>query len=153
MIGFFISWITNIIALIVVVSVVPGIEIHDWQTAVVAALILGFLNAFLRPIVILLTLPLQFVSLGFFTLIINGLMFYLAAKIVEDFHVANFWSAFWGALLFSIVSFILNFFISPEGKVNITFRKEYPSKTYRKSHVIDVEGRTTDKEDNKRILP
>jgi len=154
MIGFFITWLTNIIALIVVVGIIPGIEIHGWQTAVVAALILGLLNAFLRPLVLLVTLPLQLISLGFFTLLVNGFMFYLVSKIVEDFHVASFWSAFWGALVFSIVSFILNLFISPEGRINVTFYKEYPSKTYRGKSVIDVEGKPADRDegdDDRRI--
>jgi putative membrane protein len=70
--------------------------------------VIGLLNAFLRPIVLLFTLPVTIMKLGLFTLVINGAMFYLAASLVEGFHVTGFGAAFLAALLFSIISFTLN---------------------------------------------
>ena len=146
MIGFFITWLTNIIALIVVVGIIPGIEIHGWQTAVVAALILGLLNAFLRPLVLLVTLPLQLISLGFFTLLVNGFMFYLVSRIVEGFLVANFWSAFWGALFFSIVSSFLNLVLTAPLKLNVRAYNNHHPRKKRYDNAIDVEGKVQEDE-------
>ena len=71
-------------------------------------LVIGLLNVFLRPVIILLTLPVTMLTLGLFTLVINGLMFYLAAHLVSGFHVTGFGAAFVAALLFSLFSFVLN---------------------------------------------
>ena len=76
---------------------------------------IGLLNAFLRPVLIFFTLPVTILTLGLFTLVINGVIFYLAAWLVKGFHVAGFWSAFVAALVFSVVSFLLNLLINPEG--------------------------------------
>jgi putative membrane protein len=108
---FIVRWIVNSTALLVVVHVVSGVTVSDWQTVFVAALVLGLLNAFLRPVLILLTLPVSILSLGLFTLVINGFLFYLAAYLVKGFQVAGFGHAFLAALLFSLVSFFLNLFI------------------------------------------
>ena len=153
MIGFFIRWFTNTVALVIVVQLVPGIAANRWETVAVAALILGFLNAFLRPLLIFLTLPLQFVSLGFFTLIINGLMLYFVSKIVAGFYILSFGNAFWGALLFSIVSFLLNLFIAPDGRINIRFYRERSLRADREDEdIIDIEGKSdADADRNKRI--
>ena len=105
------KWLINTIALFVVVNVVSGISVERWQTLLVGALVLGLLNAFLRPVLLLLTLPVNVLTLGLFTLVLNGLIFYMAAWLVEGFHVAGFWSSFVAALVFSIVSFLLNLLI------------------------------------------
>ena len=107
------KWLVNTIALFVVVNVVAGISVERWQTMLVGALALGLLNAFFRPILLLLTLPVNVLTLGLFTLVINGLIFYLAAMLVKGFYVAGFWNAFVAALVFSIVSFLLNLLIHP----------------------------------------
>lgn len=114
---FLIKWFINIVALFAVVHMIAGVRVDTWQTAVVAALVLGMLNAFLRPFFIMMTLPFNILSLGILTLFINGFMFYLAARFVKGFSVSSFWSAFWAALLFSIISFLLNILLSP--KINI----------------------------------
>ena len=111
--GLLLKWLVNTMALFVVVNVVAGISVERWQTLLVGALALGLLNAFFRPILLLLTLPINVLTLGLFTLIINGLIFYLAAWLIEGFYVAGFWSAFLAALVFSIVSFLLNLLIGP----------------------------------------
>jgi putative membrane protein len=112
--GLLLKWLVNAMALFVVVNVVAGISVERWQTLLVGALALGLLNAFFRPILLLLTLPINVLTLGLFTLIINGLIFYLAAWMIKGFYVAGFWSAFVAALVFSIVSFLLNLLIRPD---------------------------------------
>jgi putative membrane protein len=108
------KWLINTIALFVVVNVVSGISVERWQTLLVGALVLGLLNAFFRPLILLLTLPVNVLTLGLFTLIINGMIFYLAAWLVTGFHVTGFWTSFVAALVFSIVSFLLNLLIRPD---------------------------------------
>ncbi len=102
------TWILNAFALFFVMKLIPGIHIDHFSDLLVATLVLGLLNAFLRPLVILLTLPVTILTLGLFTLVINGVMFYLAAQLVAGFHVTSFGAAFLAALLFSIFSFVLN---------------------------------------------
>jgi putative membrane protein len=111
---FFISWLVNTTALLVVVHVVSGISIDRWQTTFVASLVLGLLNTFIRPVLILLTLPVNVLTLGIFTLFINGFMFYMASSLVRGFEVMNFGSAFLGAFVFSIIAFLLNLVIGKE---------------------------------------
>lgn len=89
-------------------KLVPGIQIDHFRDLLIATVVLGLLNAFLRPIVLLLTLPVTVLTLGLFTLVVNGVMFYLAAVLVKGFHIAGFGTAFVAALLFSILSYILN---------------------------------------------
>jgi putative membrane protein len=112
--GLLLKWLVNSMALFVVVNVVAGISVERWQTLLVGALTLGLLNAFFRPILLLLTLPINLLTLGLFTLVINGLTFYLAAWLIKGFYVAGFWSAFVAALVFSIVSFLLNLLVRTE---------------------------------------
>jgi putative membrane protein len=102
------TWVLNAFALFFVMKLVPGIQIDRFSDLLVATLVLGLLNAFLRPLVILLTLPVTLLTLGLFTLVINGVMFSLAAWLVQGFHVTGFGSAFLAALLFSLFSSILN---------------------------------------------
>ncbi len=144
MVSFFIKWFVNIIALFVVIHTIAGVSAANSNVVIVAALIIGLLNAFLRPVLILLTLPLTIISLGFFTLIINAFMFYLVSKFVTGFSVTGFWSAFWAALLFSFISFILNLVFAPDTgfKLNISGNIVRPRKRY--DNVIDVEGTIVD---------
>jgi putative membrane protein len=89
-------------------KLVPGLQIDHFRDLLVATLVLGLLNAFLRPILLFFTLPLTILTLGLFTFVINGALFYLAASLVYGFRVNGFGSAFIAALLFSIFSFVLN---------------------------------------------
>lgn len=140
---FLIKWFANVVALLVVIHVVAGVSIDNIETVLVAALILGFLNSVLRPFLLILTLPLTIFTFGFFTLIINGFLFYLAAKFVKGFVVAGFWNAFWAALLFSVISSALSFILTP--KINIRYGsfRSYGGNHSRidKNDVIDVEGK------------
>lgn len=150
MVSFFIKWLVNIVALFVVIHTVAGVSAANSNVVIVAALIIGLLNAFLKPVLILLTLPLTIVSLGLFTLIINAFMFYLASKFVAGFTVAGFWSAFWAALLFSVISFILNLIFKPHIGFRLDISGNSPqSSRKRYKDVIDVEGTIVDKEEPK----
>ena len=117
--GFLLRWLINIAALILVITIVPGIHSEGRLATIMAALVLGLINATLRPLVFALTLPLTILSLGVFTLFLNGFFFYLVSKIVEGFVIDGFWAAFWGALCFSVVSFFLNLFVSPQGRFKV----------------------------------
>ena len=110
----FLTWVLNSFALFFVMKLVPGIQIDHFRDLLVATLILGLLNAVLRPVVLLLTLPVTILTLGLFTLVINGVMFYLAASLVDGFRVTGFGSAFVAALLFSLFSFVLNMMFRPK---------------------------------------
>ena len=110
-----IKWIVNSTALLVVAHVVSGVTLDNWMTIFAAAVVLGLLNAFLRPVLIFLTLPVTVLTLGIFTLFINAFLFYLAAHMVRGFHVAGFGQAFIAAFVFSIVSFLLSLFIGTNG--------------------------------------
>ena len=102
------KWALNSFALFFAMRLVPGIRIDRFQELLLATLVIGLLNVFLKPVIVLLTLPVTVMTLGLFTFVINGLIFYLAALMVPGFHVAGFWSAFVAAFFFSLFSFFLN---------------------------------------------
>ncbi len=139
--NFLIKWLVNVPSLLIVVKLVPGIQVDNWQVAVLASLMLGLVNAFLRPLLLMLTLFLNILSFGLFTLVINGFLFFMVSKVVPGFKVINFWSAFWGALFFSLISFILSIFFTSQAKIQTrSFRRNSPAKT-KNTDVIDVEGK------------
>ena len=102
------KWALNSVALFAVMKLISGIQIDRFQNLLLATLVIGLLNVFLRPIIILLTLPVTLLTLGLFTFVINGLIFFLAAHLVPGFHVSGFGAAFVAALLYSLFSFVLN---------------------------------------------
>ncbi len=106
--GFLIRLIVNAIALIAVAYVVPGVHVSGIVGALIAALILGIVNAILRPILIIISLPLEIVTLGLFTFVINALLFWLVGAIHVGLYVDGFWPAFWGAIVMTIVSWVLS---------------------------------------------
>jgi putative membrane protein len=101
-------WSLNSLALIAVASFVPGIHVDGFMAAFVAALVLGLVNTLIRPIFLVLTLPVTVLTLGLFILVINGLMFWFAGSILRGFVVDSFWHAVLGAILFSIFSWALS---------------------------------------------
>lgn len=117
--GFVLTWVVNIAAMILVIGIVPGIHSESRLATVLAALVLGLINATLRPVVFALTLPLTIFSFGIFTLFMNGFFFYIVSWVVEGFVIADFSAAFWGALCFSVISFMLNLIISPQGRFKV----------------------------------
>ncbi|MDR7521865.1 MAG: phage holin family protein [Armatimonadota bacterium] len=103
--GFLVRWVFNAIGIYVATRVVPGLRAPDPGAVLIAALVLGLVNASIRWVVLILTLPFNILTLGLFTLVVNALMLYLVAAIVPaSLQIASFWSAFWGALLIAIVS-------------------------------------------------
>lgn len=97
-------WILNALTLMLISYLFDSIRVAGFGTALIAALILGLVNAVIRPILILITLPINILTLGLFTFVINALLFWFVASFVEGFEVGGFWSAFFGALAFSIIS-------------------------------------------------
>jgi putative membrane protein len=112
------SWLVNTVAVMVAVSVVNGLHYVRLLDLFVASFVLGTLNTFLRPLLMLLTLPLMILSLGLFTLIINGLLLYLVGWLLQpQFSVAGFWPAVKGALVISIISLVLNMLLGTRTRV------------------------------------
>lgn len=99
-------WLINAVALMAIAYYLPGIAVSGFYSAFIAALVLGLVNALIRPILVVLTLPINILTLGLFTLVINALMFWLVASIVKGFYVAGFMPAFWGALIMVVVSWM-----------------------------------------------
>lgn len=111
---FFMRVLVMSIAVFLAVTVVPGIESDSLGAAVAAVLVLTLLNTLLRPLLYLLSLPLIVLSLGLFLVVINALLLQLTAALVKGFTVAGFWASFWGALVISVVSAILNGILAVE---------------------------------------
>lgn len=101
---FLIHWLVIALALWVTAYILPGVNFDSYQALAIAAVVLGLVNALIRPILTILTLPITILTLGLFYLVVNGLTFFLASKIVPGFHVGGFWWAVIGALLVSIIS-------------------------------------------------
>ena len=101
-------WLINALALIAVAYIVPSITVSSFGTALIAALILGLVNAIIRPVLVLLTLPVTIVTLGLFIFVINGLLFWLVGSFIRGFEVQGFWAGVFGSILFSIVSWLLS---------------------------------------------
>lgn len=117
------SWIINTLAVALVVYVVPGIHYEKPLDLLVASLLLGILNAFLRPILLLLALPLLIFTLGLFILVVNALLLYFVGFLLRPhFYVDSFWAAFWGALIISVVSLLLNS-LAGTGSSRVEFRR------------------------------
>lgn len=116
---FLFRWAITTVAVMVAAALIGGIRYDSLGALIGAALLLGILNAFLRPILLLLTAPLIVLTLGLFIFVVNGLMLLLVNDLVHGFHVDHFGSAFWGAILISIVSWILSaFFRGSDGRVH-----------------------------------
>ncbi len=103
-----IVWLINAVALLAVPWLITSIHIDSFVAALFAALLLGLVNTVLRPLLVLLTLPVTILTLGLFIFVINGLLFMLVAAFVPGFHVAGLWSAMLGAVLYSVVSWLLS---------------------------------------------
>jgi len=117
--GLLIKWIINSLAILIVTHIVKGIEVASPVTVIVVAFVLGIINAFLRPLIILITLPITIFTFGLFTFFINGFLFYMVSKIVKGFIITGFWPAFFGAILFSIISLLLSLLVNENGRIEI----------------------------------
>src|SRR5438045_2496906 len=97
-------WFINALALLIISNIIPGFSISSTYTALIVVIVLGLINATIRPLLLLLTLPINILTLGLFTLVINALMILLVSSIVKGFNVEGFVPAFWGALVLSLIS-------------------------------------------------
>src|SRR5438094_9841046 len=117
---FVFRWIITTVAVMVTPAFVSGIRYDTAGALIGAALLLGILNAFVRPVLLILSAPLILVTLGFFILVVNGLLLWFVPNIVPGFHVDNFGSAFWGAIVIGLVSWMLSaFFRGSDGRVHV----------------------------------
>src|SRR5690348_4917040 len=101
------TWIINAVALIVLPYIFTSIKVDDFVTALIVAVVLGLINALIRPILVVLTLPVTILTLGLFIFVINGLLFWAVGSFVPGFHVGGFWSGVFGAIVYSIISWAL----------------------------------------------
>ena len=122
MIGLIIRWVINALALGITSQIINGIEAHSIMALFVAALVLGILNALLRPIFLFLTLPLNILSLGLFTFVINAFLLWMTGRVVSGFEVRGFLAAFIGSILLAIVSTVFNYILSDRGRVEFMRR-------------------------------
>jgi len=117
---FVFRWAITTVAVMVASSVIRGIHYDTIAALIGASLLLGILNAFVRPILLILSAPLILISLGLFIFVVNALMLLVIPKVVIGFHVESFWSAFWGAIIISVVSWLLSaFFRGSDGRVHV----------------------------------
>ena len=103
---------------------VPGIEIRGVGTLLLAALLLGLVNAVVRPIAFILTLPITVVTLGLFLLVINAAMLGLVSALLDDFRIAGFFSALFGALIVSLTGWVASWYIGPSGRIEVLVVRE-----------------------------
>ena len=114
-----IRWLVSALALYLTSMIVRGIVIDGFAALLFAAITIGVLNAVVRPVILLLTLPLNVLTLGLFTLVVNAGMLWLASKVVVGFTVNGFWSALGGWLLMSFFTFLINLLIGESGKIEV----------------------------------
>jgi putative membrane protein len=138
--GILIRWLTTTAAILATAYLLEGIRVSGFLPAFFAAAILGILNAFFRPIALLLTLPINILSLGLFTFIINALMLKMASSVIPGFDVYGFWTAIFGSLLISVISWLLNTFISEQGTLtSINVKQEPDARIREQDDTIDLE--------------
>ena len=118
-------WALNAVALLIIPEIVSGIAVESYVSALAAALLLGLINALIRPILILITLPIALLTLGLFTLVINALLFWGVSGLVGGLQVSDFGNAFWGALLYSVLTWLVNLAVGdPERKVRVVINRQ-----------------------------
>ena len=109
-------WIVNAAALLLVAYLYPGVAVETFTAAAIAALVLGLVNAIVRPILVLLTLPVTILTLGLFLFVINALLFWFVAEIVQGFRVTGFVDALVGSILFSLITLVTSWLLFPSRK-------------------------------------
>jgi putative membrane protein len=107
MVTLILVWILNAVALLAVAYLLPGITVASFGSALIAALVLGLVNMLVKPVLVLLTLPITIVTLGLFLIVINALLFWFVGSVLKGFQVNGFWWALGGAILYSIISGLL----------------------------------------------
>lgn len=114
-------WILNAVALMLLPELLSGLRVDSYWAALASALLLGLVNALIRPLLILVTLPITLVTLGLFTLVINGLLFWLVSSLVAGFQVADFFTAFMGALLYSLLTGLVGLALADTAEQRLQF--------------------------------
>lgn len=117
--GLLIRWLILTLSILAAAYLFEGIEVSSFFSAFFAAAALGILNAFFRPVLLLLTLPLNLLTLGLFTFVVNALMLMMTSGVISGFHVQGFWSAVFGSLVISLVSWLLTSLVSDEGRIEV----------------------------------
>lgn len=117
--GFFLRTLITILGLLLASAVIPGVEITGTGSVILAAILLGLVNGFVRPVAFVLTLPITILTLGLFLFVLNAAMFGLVAALLDNFNVSGFWSAIFGSLVVSITSTIASWYIGPDGRVDV----------------------------------
>lgn len=120
--GFVVRVLVNALAILLAAAIIPGVDVAGAGSALLAGLILGLVNAVIRPLLVLLTLPLTLVTLGLFLFVLNGFCLWLASAFVPGFAVRGFWAAVLGALLVGLVSWVLTAFLSDRGRIVVIGR-------------------------------
>ncbi len=119
MAGIVLRTLITMLGLYLASALLSGVQIAGTGTFILAAILLGVVNAIVRPIAFVLTLPLTIVTLGLFLFVLNAAMFGLVAALLDNFTVAGFWSAVFGAIIVSITSTIASWYIGPEGRYEV----------------------------------
>ena len=117
--GILIRTLIIMVGLALASAIIPGVDVLGTGTLILAALLLSVVNAIVRPIAFLLTLPLTIVTLGLFLFVLNAAMFGLVAAMMSNFNVAGFWSAIFGSLIVSITSTVASWYIGPDGRYEV----------------------------------
>lgn len=138
--GIFIRWLILTAAIVAASYLIDGIRISGFFSAFFAAAVLGILNALFRPILFILTLPINIMTLGLFTFVINALLLKMASGVIPGFDVHGFWSAVFAALIISGVNWILSSFINEQGRIARVEKVEMEEEDY-----IDLEKHDDDK--------
>jgi putative membrane protein len=126
--GFLIRAVVVGIGLWLAAQIVPGIEFRSTESLIAAALLLGIVNAFVRPIIVILTLPITLLTLGLFLLVVNGLMIELVAFFLKDFVVASLWSAIGAAIVVGLTSWVMSSWIGPRGRIEVVTVRQPPGR-------------------------
>jgi putative membrane protein len=117
--GMVLRWLTLTLAILLAAYLMNGIRVSGFGSALGAAAMLGILNAFFRPIALVLTLPINIMTLGLFTLVINAVLLKMVSGVIGGFEVYGFWTAVFGSLIISLISWLLSTFIGDSGRVDI----------------------------------
>lgn len=102
------TWLLSGCALLLVAYLYPGVQVQSFGSALIAAFVIGLFNMVLRPVLVILTLPVTVVTLGLFLFVINALLFWAAASVLDGFHVSGFWAALLGSLIYSLITLVVN---------------------------------------------
>ncbi len=116
MLKILLGWAINAAALFLLPYILPSVHLRSFGVALLVALVIGLLNTFIRPVLFVLTLPITVITLGLFTLVLNGLMFWLAARFIDGFEVAGFWWAVLAAIVYTIISWAISTLVMAESK-------------------------------------